>query len=62
MSENAKLKRLLADTMLNKAVTKDLASKMYDPTCPCKGRLVLTVPVCTNVSGLSRVGRCCGQA
>jgi len=36
--------------------------KMYDPPCPCKGRLVLTVRVCTNVSGLSRVDRCCGQA
>ena len=61
-SENAKLKRLLADAMLDQAALKDLLSKMYDPPCPCKGRLVLTVPVCTNVSGLSRVGRCCGQA
>ncbi|ANC50362.1 transposase [Aurantiacibacter atlanticus] len=60
--ENSRLKKLLAEAMLDNVVLKDLASKMYDPPCPCKGRLVLTVPVCTNVSGLSRVGRCCGQA
>ena len=61
-SENAKLKRLLADAMLDQAALKDLLAKMYDPPCRCKGRLVVTVPVCTNVSGLSRVDRCCGQA
>lgn len=60
--ENSRLKKLLAEAMLDNVVLKDLASKMYDPPYPCKGRLVSTVPVCTNVSGLSRVGRCCGQA
>jgi putative transposase len=35
-SENAKLKLLLADAMLDQAALKDLLSKMYDPPCPCK--------------------------
>jgi putative transposase len=68
--ENSKLKRLLADAMLDNVALKDLLGKcmtrpahaMYDPPCPCKGRSVVTVPVCANVSGLSRVDRCCGQA
>jgi putative transposase len=35
--ENGKLKRLLADSMLDNAALKDLLSKMYDPPCLCKG-------------------------
>ena len=33
-------------------------------TCPTRARVVsvLTIAVRLNVSGLSRVGRCCGQA
>ena len=34
--ENAKLKRLLADTMLDNAALKDLLSKMYGPPPSCK--------------------------
>ncbi|MGY4298525.1 hypothetical protein ACVWXN_006620 [Bradyrhizobium sp. i1.4.4] len=36
--------------------------KMYDPPRPCKGRFDQDDAVCTNVSGLLQVGRCCGQA
>ncbi len=60
--ENAKLKRLLADAVLDASALRELLAKMYDPPCRRKGRFVVTVPVCTNVSGLSRVDRCCGQA
>lgn len=35
---------------------------MYGPPRPCKGRVRLDDAVCLNVSGLSRVDRCCGQA
>ncbi len=34
--ENGKLKRLLADAVLDNAALKDLLSKMYDPPHPCK--------------------------
>ncbi|MGY2934919.1 hypothetical protein ACVWZ6_004521 [Bradyrhizobium sp. GM6.1] len=52
--ENTKLKRLLADAMLDNAALKDLlarASSFNEDDA-----------VCTNVSGLLQVGRCCGQA
>ncbi|SEH26020.1 putative transposase [Rhizobium sp. NFR12] len=35
--ENAKLKKLLAEAMLDNAILKDVASKMYGPPRPCKG-------------------------
>jgi len=35
--ENAKLKNLLADQMLEAAALKELLSKMYSPPRPCKG-------------------------
>ena len=35
--ENTKLKRLLADAMLDNAALKDLLGKMYGPPRPCKG-------------------------
>jgi len=41
--ENAKLKKLLADAMLDNSALKDLLGKMYDPPCPCK--VVSTVTV-----------------
>ena len=34
--ENGRLKRLLADAMLDNAGLKDLLSKMYGPPQPCK--------------------------
>jgi len=61
-TENSKLKRLLADAMLDNAALKDLLSKMYGPPRPCKGRGSADGTVCINVSGLSRVDRYCGQA
>lgn len=36
--ENAKLKKLLAEAMLDITMLKDIASKMYDPPCLCKDR------------------------
>ena len=60
--ENTQLKRLLADAMLDNAALKDLLGKMYGPPRPCKGRDCSDDAVCLNVSGLSRVDRCCGQA
>jgi putative transposase len=38
-AENAKLKKLLADTMLDNAALKELLSKMYGPPRPCKGHI-----------------------
>jgi putative transposase len=60
--ENAKLKKLLAEQMLDAAALRELLSKMYGPPRPCKGRFADDDAVCINVSGLSRVSRCCGQA
>lgn len=34
--ENTRLKRLLADAMLDNAALKDLVGKMYGPPRPCK--------------------------
>lgn len=58
--ENARLKKLLADAMLVNAALKDLASKCMTRPAHAMDRWVVTVPVCTNGSGLSRVDRCCG--
>lgn len=60
--ENAKLKRLLVDAMLDNSALKDLLSKKYGPPRPCKGRVDADDAACINVSGLSRVDRYCGQA
>lgn len=35
--ENTKLKRLLADAMLDNSALKDLLGKMYGRPRPCKG-------------------------
>jgi putative transposase len=35
--ENAKLKKLLADQMLEASALRELLSKMYGPPRPCKG-------------------------
>jgi putative transposase len=52
----------LADAMLDNAALKDLLGKMYGPPRPCKVRDDGEECSCVNVSGLSRVSRCCGQA
>lgn len=49
--ENARLKRLLADAMLDNAALKDLLGKMYGPPRYCKV-FVSDAPACVNVSGL----------
>ncbi len=49
--ENARLKRLLADAMLDNAALKDLLGKMYGPPRGCKV-FVRGRPACVNVSGL----------
>jgi putative transposase len=49
--ENAKLKKLLAEQMLDMAAMKELLSKMYGPPRYCKV-YVGDAPACVNVSGL----------
>jgi len=49
--ENARLKRLVADAMLDNAALKDLLGKMYGPPRYCKV-YVGDAPACVNVSGL----------
>jgi hypothetical protein len=44
------------------AALREFWEKMQGPPRPCKGRVRSDDAVCLNVSGLSRVGRCCGQA
>jgi putative transposase len=60
--ENAKLKRVVADLTLDKAMLQDVLRKMYGPPRRCKGFGFLSGAVCVNVSGLSRVSCCCSQA
>ena len=60
-SENARLKKLLADAMLDNAALP--AGKiMYGPPRPCKVLGRDDDDSCVNVSGLSRVDCCCSQA
>jgi putative transposase len=49
--ENARLKRLLADAVLDNAALKDPLGKMYGPPRVCKV-VVRDRPACVNVSGL----------
>lgn len=60
--EHARLKKLLADSMPDNAALKVFSERCM--TCPVRARIdfVLTTAVRLNVSGLSRVDRCCGQA
>jgi len=48
--ENAKLKRIVADQMLDMSSMKELLAKMYGPPRGCKSRG--DVLACVNVSGL----------
>ena len=52
--ENAKLKKLLAEQMLDAAALRELLARARS--------FNEDDAVCTNVSGLLQVGRCCGQA
>lgn len=60
--ENTKLKKLVADLSLDKTMLQDVLRKCM--VRPARARIVIapTVPVCINVSGLSRVSCCCSQA
>ncbi len=60
--ENAKLKKLLTESMLDNAILKDVASKnVWSP--PCKVRDIADDDSsCISVSGLSQVGCGCSQA
>ena len=49
--ENGKLEKLLAEAMLDNAILKDVAAKMYGPPRYCKV-FVRGRPACVNVSGL----------
>jgi putative transposase len=53
---NRKLKKLLAESILDVATLREA---MYGPPRPCKA-VIADDSVCLNVSGLSRVSRCCG--
>ena len=61
--ENAKLKKLLAESMLDNAALKELAVKkcMVRPGV-ARSFVLPSEAACVNVSGLSRVSCCCSQA
>lgn len=54
--ENAQLKKVIAELMLDKAMLTDVLKKIYGPPRLCK-RALSDEAVCVNVSGLSRVSR-----
>ena len=60
--ENRKLKKRLAESMLDVATLREALGKMYGPPRRCKVQVRSDDPVCINVSGLSRVDCCCSQA
>ena len=61
-SENARLKKLLADAMLDNAALKDLLAKNVSSAPSVQGSWPHDDDSCVNVSGLSRVDCCCSQA
>ena len=61
-SENARLKKLLADAMLDNAALKDLLAKNVWSAPSVQGSWTRHGDSCVNVSGLSRVDCCCSQA
>ena len=60
--ENNKLKRILADLSLDRAMLQDVLSKNVWSAPSGQGSGVSDGSVCINVSGLSRVSCCCSQA
>jgi len=60
--DNARLKKLLAESMLNEAALRDFLGKFMVRPVPARVLGEWTGTVCVNVSGLSRVGCCCSQA
>ena len=61
-SENARLKKLLADAMLDNAALKDLLAKCMVRPGVARPFVLPSEAACVNVSGLSRVSCCCSQA
>jgi putative transposase len=61
-AENARLRKAVADLTLDKQILAEAARGMYGPPLPGKGRVGDHDSSCVDVSGLSRVSRCCGQA
>ena len=61
--ENRKLKKLLAESMLDQAALKELLTKNVWSAPALQGLFfLLSEAACVNVSGLSRVSCCCSQA
>ena len=60
--ENAKLKKLLAEAMLDNAMSKEIAAKNVWSAPSVRGTWTDNDDSCVNVSGLSRVDCCCSQA
>jgi len=60
--ENRRLKKLLAESMLDVAALKDILGKCMVRPVPARLSIGRTEAVCVNVSGLLRVGCCCSQA
>jgi putative transposase len=60
--ENARLKKLVADLSLDKAMLQDVVKRNAWSASPLQGFSRRAKTVCFNVSGLSRVGRGCDQA
>src|SRR6476620_9019827 len=60
--ENAKLKKLLAEAMLDNAMLKDIAAKNVWSAPSVQGTWTDNDDSCVNVYGLSRVDCCCSQA
>ena len=61
-SENVRLKKLLADAMLDNAALKALLAKNVWSAPSMQGTWTDNDDSCVNVSGLSRVDCCCSQA
>ena len=60
--ENSKLKRLVADLSLDKAMLQDVLSKNVWSAPSVQGTWTDNDDSCVNVYGLSRVDCCCSQA
>ena len=60
--ENRKLKKLLAESMLDQAALKELLTKCMVRPGVARSFVLLSEAACVNVSGLSQVSCCCSQA
>lgn len=60
--ENGRLKRIVADLSLDRAMLQDVIKRNVWSAPRLQGFFGKTISVCVNVSGLSRVGCGCSQA